>query len=83
MTKDIFSDGILTLPFGHCWLKPIFENNRNLTAQQLQSSANIRKLLQIEKQIVMNNEYLFQFMNMTAQNKHIRSLDYLNEAVKT
>ena len=66
--RYVFSDGILTLPFGHVWLKPIFEHNKNLTEQQVQSNANIRQLIAIEKKIVGENDYLCQFMNMIAQN---------------
>ena len=70
--RYIFSDGVTSLPFGHCWLKAIFENNKSLTEQQLQSSSNIRRLLEIEKHIVSEHEYLNKFMNLIAQNKHIR-----------
>ena len=74
--RYIFSDSILSLPFGHVWLKPIYEHNKLLTKQELQSNLNIRQLMKIEQWIVIENEYLQQFINMTTHNPQMKYSDF-------
>ena len=67
----IFSNGITTLPHGHCLLKPIYDECRGKSTEFLQTDKHIIRILAIEKEIEQKHEKLKYMGLFFTQNEHI------------